>query len=182
MITQAGVGVAFLLLLPALGVDAAAQSSSSCFVGVYGWTCTPSDFNSALVAYDTIVSLRTSGSSSSGSSTSKSSSSSGGTSTVSCTGSSCPADCVGACDTPCAEAKFAALFATYAGKQNYFIDPYGGDDGWDGTQTRPWHTVHRGEAQLRWSVAVVDEAPPAVPLQLWIRAEPGVNVWRPLQL
>jgi hypothetical protein len=74
------------------------------------------------------------------------------------------------------------LFATYAGKQNYFIDPYGGDDGWDGTQTRPWHTVHRGEAQLRWSVAVVDEAPPAVPLQLWIRAEPGVNVWRPLQL
>ena len=158
-------------------------SSGTCFVGVYGWTCTPSDLDSALVAYNTIISLSSKSSSSTATSSSLSQTASGAsTAAGSCLGSDCAAGCSQPCDTACSEAQFAQLLASYTGRAHYFIDPYGGDDGWDGTQTRPWATVHRGEAQLRWARAEAGDTTPAVPLQLWLRSEPGIQVWRPLQL
>ena len=158
-------------------------SSGTCYVGVYGWTCTPSDLDSALVAYNTIISLSSKSSSSTATSSSLSQTASGAsTAAGSCLGSDCAAGCSQPCDTACSEAQFAKLLASYTGRAHYFIDPYGGDDGWDGTQTRPWATVHRGEAQLRWARAEAGDTTPAVPLQLWLRSEPGIQVWRPLQL
>jgi len=41
-------------LLVSLVLIAQSMAQKSCFVGVYGWTCTPSDFDSALVAMDAI--------------------------------------------------------------------------------------------------------------------------------
>ena len=171
------------LCLVALWAGRVHASSGTCFVGVYGWTCTPSDLDSALVAYNTIISLSSKSSSSTATSSSLSQTASGAsTAAGSCLGSDCAAGCSQPCDTACSEAQFAQLLASYTGRAHYFIDPYGGDDGWDGTQTRPWATVHRGEAQLRWARAEAGDTTPAVPLQLWLRSEPGIQVWRPLQL
>jgi hypothetical protein len=174
--------VVFLLAAWAGRVDA---SSGTCFVGVYGWTCTPSDLDSALVAYNTIISLSSKSSSSTATSSALSQTASGAsTAAGSCLGSNCAAGCSQPCDTACSEAQFAKLkaSATYAGKAHYFIDPYRGDDGSDGTEDRPWATVHRGEAHLRWARAAAGGTTPVKPLQLWLRSEPGIKVWRPLQL
>ena len=172
-------------LLAAWAGGVLGSTGATCFVGVYGWTCTPSDLDSALVAYKTIVSLSSKSSSSTASSSGLTQTSSGAsTAAGSCLGSSCSPGCSQPCDTACSEAQFARLRASaaYTGKAHFFIDPYHGDDGWDGTEDRPWATVHRGEAQLRWASAAAGDTTPATPLQLWLRSEPGIKVWRPLQL
>jgi hypothetical protein len=167
-----------------------------CFVGPYGWTCDPSDFDSAAAAVQSITSAAAAAATAS-------------TATAQVANApACSAQCVDGCTPPCpplcAAAKFQAqLSLVPATTRQFFIDPWAvraaepaahavspvdslftrvrlsrpqGSDGAPGTRAAPWATLHRATAHIRWLRA---ESPGglASPVQLWLRSDPTLDTF-----
>lgn len=69
-----------------------------------------------------------------------------------------------------------AAFATDV--QHYYVDPFSGSDGAEGSRASPFASIHRAQATIRWARAQED-----IPtLQVWLRADPTLQLWRALQI
>jgi len=94
----------------------------------------------------------------------------------------CANNCTPPCDANCSRLLFEAELQSFAaGTAHFYIDPWEGSDGAPGdSPDRPWATVRRGQAQMRWVRAVN----PASAVQLWLRGDPTATAWswRALQL
>ena len=107
-----------LLLLPLLAQPARAQIVSAskgadggvCFVGPYGWTCDPSDFDSAAVASASIAA------STAGAATASASAAAAVLANAPACSNNCTADCTPPCPPACAALKFQARSARRAGR------------------------------------------------------------------
>jgi hypothetical protein len=56
----------------------------------------------------------------------------------------------------------------------FFVNPYNGSDAHPGTREKPWETLKRAEAQVRFLRVQNTDAPDSVkllePVQIWIRS------------
>ena len=93
----------------------------------------------------------------------------------------CVEDCRPPCPPECVATKFnlrsEALVTGAAGvyvSHQFFVNPYNGDDANPGTRERPWETLKRAEAQVRFLRVQNTEAPDSTklqePVQIWIEA------------
>lgn len=93
----------------------------------------------------------------------------------------CVEDCRPPCPPECVATKFnlrsEALVTGTAGvyvSHQFFVNPYNGDDANPGTRERPWETLKRAEAQVRFLRVQNKEAPDSTklqePVQIWIRS------------
>ena len=93
----------------------------------------------------------------------------------------CTDDCRPPCPVECVKTKFntrsVALETGTAGVRvahQFFVNPYNGSDAHPGTRERPWETLKRAEAQVRFLRVQNTDAPDSVkllePVQIWIRS------------
>ena len=93
----------------------------------------------------------------------------------------CTDDCRPPCPVECVKTKFntrsVALETGTAGVKvahQFFVNPYNGSDAHPGTREKPWETLKRAEAQVRFLRVQNTEAPDSVkllePVQIWIRS------------
>ena len=93
----------------------------------------------------------------------------------------CTDDCRPPCPVECVKTKFntrsVALETGTAGVRvahQFFVNPYNGSDAHPGTREKPWETLKRAEAQVRFLRVQNTDAPDSVkllePVQIWIRS------------
>ena len=94
----------------------------------------------------------------------------------------CVEDCRPPCPPECVATKFnlrsEALVTGAAGvyvSHQFFVNPYNGDDANPGTRERPWETLKRAEAQVRFLRVQNTEAPDSTKLQEPVQTDPKLR-------